>query len=171
MTVRAAAADDADTVAQVHTRSWQSAYRGVVPDSHLDSLDWRTRAERWAHELATPTTEDSRVLVAETDGAVTGFVSVGPAREENLRGSDAWEIYAIYLDAGRWGEGLGSQLMAAALDLVPPASDCVLWVITGNERAERFYARHGFAPDGITKTFSIDGVTIAESRWARPPRG
>lgn len=157
-------------MARVHTGSWQVAYRGVVPDRHLDTLGWRTRAEHWSRELANPTT-DSRVFLAETDGAVTGFVCVGPARDEDLRGSTAWEIYAIYLEAATWGVGLGSELMTAALDVVPPGSECVLWVITGNERAERCYARNGFTLDGTSKTFDIDNVTIAESRWVQPARG
>jgi hypothetical protein len=36
--VRPATPDDADAIASVHVRSWQAAYRGIVPDAMLDAL-------------------------------------------------------------------------------------------------------------------------------------
>ena len=40
--------DLVDEAARLHTRIWQVAYRGMVPDEALDALDWRIRRdEMW----------------------------------------------------------------------------------------------------------------------------
>ena len=42
-----------------------------------------------------------------------------------------------------------------------------LWVMTSNDRARRFYSRHGWQPDGATKIVELDGVTLSEVRYKR----
>ena len=37
--VRRATVDDADAIGWIHVESWQVAYRGLVPDWYLGSLD------------------------------------------------------------------------------------------------------------------------------------
>jgi hypothetical protein len=39
--VRPAGHGDIESLARVHTRSWQTAYRGLFPDEFLDAMDWR----------------------------------------------------------------------------------------------------------------------------------
>lgn len=46
------------------------------------------------------------------------------------------------------GTGLGHALLEAAL---PDDEPAYLWVMRRNPRAVRFYAKHGFVPDGYTK--------------------
>jgi len=43
----------------------------------------------------------------------------------------------------------------------------VLWVLTGNTRARRFYDKAGFAPDGATNILAALGY-VEELRYARP---
>ncbi|PVE04401.1 hypothetical protein Y717_12155 [Streptomyces scopuliridis RB72] len=45
--------------------------------------------------------------------------------------------------------------------------DMRLWVLAGNERARRFYAKAGFAPDGAAEAFEVGGVSVPEVRYAR----
>ena len=45
--VRAATPADAAAIAGVHVRSWQAAYRGIVPDEVLDGLSLPDREQRW----------------------------------------------------------------------------------------------------------------------------
>jgi len=46
----------------------------------------------------------------------------------------------------------------------------VLWVLTDNSRARRFYERGGFAPDGATNILAGLGG-VEELRYARPIAG
>jgi len=45
MKVRCATLDDASYLAKIHVDSWRAAYRGLVPDTHLKSLDYDRRTE------------------------------------------------------------------------------------------------------------------------------
>ena len=42
-----------------------------------------------------------------------------------------------------------------------------LWVLADNERARRFYKRHGFEPDGVEKIEEIGGKPLTEVRYRR----
>lgn len=46
VSVRRASRDDAAEIAAVHVRSWQGAYRGLVPQGYLDRLHPADRAQR-----------------------------------------------------------------------------------------------------------------------------
>jgi hypothetical protein len=48
MLLRAATPRDALGVARVHVRSWQLAYRGLLPDDYLDQLTPANRARGYS---------------------------------------------------------------------------------------------------------------------------
>jgi ribosomal protein S18 acetylase RimI-like enzyme len=59
--------------------------------------------------------------------------------------------------------------MTAALQRLDASDIPVsLWVLEGNERAVRFYRRHGFVPDGATKPEVIGDADVVELRLVRP---
>ena len=67
--IRDATLDDALGIAQVHVTTWKSGYRGLVPDSRLESLSVPLRAERWRKSLADRADTRQSVLVAVREGA------------------------------------------------------------------------------------------------------
>jgi L-amino acid N-acyltransferase YncA len=83
---------DAEQIALVHIRTWQTAYRGQLPSAFLDSLDsdLPRRSGMWAAHIS----KDPPLLVAEVDGRVVGFVSYGPSRDDDA-GDQVAELYAI----------------------------------------------------------------------------
>jgi ribosomal protein S18 acetylase RimI-like enzyme len=170
--VRSATAGDAEAIAQVHVDSWRAAYRGVVPDPILDGLSVERRTQFWREAIATE--PDSPKWVVERDGRVAGFAAGGVARDEDVAAGTG-EIYSIYLDPDAWSLGLGRRLFAAAVDDVRRRGfgPLVLWVLTGNARARRFYEAAGWAPDGSSRILDFDGTPIEEIRYrlaeGRPP--
>jgi GNAT superfamily N-acetyltransferase len=141
--VRPAQPEDAAAVARIRVVTWRSAYRGLMPDHVLDSLDVDEQAAAWGRYIAERAANGQELWVAEdTDGQVVGYAAVGPEREGS---SGRGEIYAIYVDPTRQGQGVGRRLMAtgsawlAARGLLP----IILWVLTANEPARRFYERLG----------------------------
>jgi hypothetical protein len=44
----------------------------------------------------------------------------------------------------------------------------VLWVLEGNERAERFYRAAGWARDGGRKVEEFQGTDLVEVRYRKP---
>ena len=164
--VRLAVPDDAEGIARVHVSSWQAAYRGILPAEYLAGLRWEKRYEFWERELAEPSVAGRGTWVLAEGAAVLGFVSTGPARDDDRHRADAWELYAIYLTEDRWGLGLGRALAEVALDAVPDeVADLSLWVLSGNALARRFYERLGFSLDGHEQTATIGDREVLEVRY------
>ena len=46
--------------------------------------------------------------------------------------------------------------------------DAVLWVLVGNERADRFYRVDGWLPDGARRRVEAWGIDVDEVRMHRP---
>jgi GNAT superfamily N-acetyltransferase len=149
MSVRVGVADDANAIACIHVRSWQAAYRGVVPDAVIDGFSVEQRERAWRERLSVRG-EASFTLVAELDRQLAGFCSVVlPSRDDDA-GERTCEVAALYVEPDVWRAGVGRMLLNAALSLLRPEAwdDATLWVLAGNERARAFYERFGFVPDG-----------------------
>ncbi len=121
-------------------------YEGIVHDGFLDGLLARLDREtaEIRDELATGV---GRYAVAWHDGAIVGAASstaTPMAWEEGLGFGPApadRALDALYVAPSQHGTGLADRLLALVLDDAPT----MLWLISGNERARRFYERRGFA--------------------------
>ena len=118
-------------IAIVHVRSWQAAYRGLVPQKYLDRLDVQQRYPVWERILSEAQWPRAGTFVAEDGGDVVGFASICPSRDDDARPTGAGELAALYLLPGSWGKGLGRELMASALSAFRDASfdEATLWVL------------------------------------------
>jgi len=78
------------------------------------------------------------------------------------------ELYALYIAPAWWSAGVGRELMSRALTglRADGYQRVVLWVLTDNARARRFYEIAGFAPDGATNILTGLGG-VQELRYAR----
>lgn len=166
--VRRAQPDDAQAIAAVHIRTWQSAYRRQLPDDYLDGLsqDLSRRTEMWQTEISTPRSPKHEVWVAAVDKRIDGFVALGPARDasSNITG----EVYAIYVSPDRWGRGQGRTLFSHATNRLASFgySEAILWVLESNRRARRFYEIAGWIADGGTKLETRpNGMELREVRY------
>jgi GNAT superfamily N-acetyltransferase len=164
LTLRRATPADALAVATVHVRAWQDGYRGLIADEHLDSLRAEDRAARYTFGGTDPNAPQT--VVAEVDGVVRGFATIGPCRES---GPETGELLALHVDPTAWGIGAGRALIAdARARLVARGfKESVLWVLVGNERAQRFYRIDGWRPDDVERTIEIWGVEIFDTRFRR----
>ncbi len=103
-------------------------------------------------------------FVAERDGLVVGFTSVGPSRDERGLG----ELYAIYVDPDEWSTGAGRALIERAEEqLRGDYEEVTLWVLEQNPRARRFYEHAGWAEDGERKAEARWGVRAPEVRYRK----
>jgi ribosomal protein S18 acetylase RimI-like enzyme len=170
MDIRPARMEDVLEIAAVHVRSWQAAYRGLLPQAYLDGLDLGQRIGQWERSLSAADWSHGRTLVVDAGGRLSGFVSYGPARDDDAGSRRAAEIYAIYLVPAAWDKGIGRQLMAAALGRLGEAGfdQVILWVLDSNVRARRFYEAGGWLADGVAKRDDSLGVPMTEMRYRRP---
>lgn len=140
--IRRADVGDAAGIGKVHAESWQTTYRGIVPDTFLDTIDADEWSERQRRNLA-EAPEDVVSFVAEVEGQIVGWAVGGPNREPKLH--HAGELYAIYLLSGHQRKGIGLELtVATARSLADAGMDSmVVWVLAANQQARRFYEALG----------------------------
>jgi GNAT superfamily N-acetyltransferase len=163
--VRDAEPVDAMAVARVHVRAWQAAYRGLLPDEYLDGLRPEDRATSYTlggFEHDHPTTIVT--LVHET---ICGFATIGPSRDAGTEGMGA--LHALYVDPDYWDTGVGRTLVHEARQQLAGQGleEAVLWVLAGNERAEHFYRKDGWAADGSRRSDEVWFVATDELRYRR----
>jgi GNAT superfamily N-acetyltransferase len=154
--IRPATPEDAEAVARVHVETWRAAYAHALSAEGLASLSVTQRAE--IHRRSPP-------VVAEVDGEIVGFVSVGPGSDPDTDG----ELYAIYVLPDRWGGGVGRALMQAGEDRLRELGHqhAILWVLEDNPRARRFYEAGGWTPDGKRRPIEIFGQPVPEIRYEK----
>jgi GNAT superfamily N-acetyltransferase len=168
--VRAATIADAGPIARVHITSWRAAYVGLIPQDFLDAMDVEDRRLRWEGIFAADRWPTG-ALVMEADafgdesepalpvqggsdasGEVVGFVHYGPSRDPGDDPQVIGSVNALYLVPQVWRAGGGRALLDAAEQELRRAgfATATLWVLSGNERAARFYERQGWHHDGVT---------------------
>jgi GNAT superfamily N-acetyltransferase len=141
--LREARCGDELRVAELHVRSWQEAYRGLMPADFLAALDPRDRAERYRFE---------------DEGGPTTVLAIG-----------AGEISALYVDPDRHRGGVGRLLMAEARRRLAADgyTDAFLWVLDGNDRAREFYEGEGWVADGAHREENPYDIVSNVSRFRR----
>jgi len=163
MLLRPAEPADALDVARVHVRSWQAAYRGILPNAYLDGLKPEDRAPHY--DFSHADSAKPHTIVAVEGAAIMGFSTTLPGRDADL--AQSGELAALYVDPEHWGRGFGAVLIAAARARLAERGfrTAYLWLLHGNTRADRFYRVDGWVPDGTQKTDSIFGITVNELRY------
>jgi ribosomal protein S18 acetylase RimI-like enzyme len=159
--IRDALLPDAATLAQVHVASWQEAYRGLIDQSFLDSLDVPERTATWDRILRQGRV---RVLVAEAGHRIVGFCTVGRSADEG------WgEVYSIYLSPEHWGRGLGRDLLAAGEQALSESGEerALLWVLDTNLRARGFYERQGWVTGKPIRIEKFGDQDVTEVRYEK----
>jgi putative acetyltransferase len=121
------AADEAELI-ELWRKTWQEAYPAIDFAARVDW--WR---ERWRRELV----PNATIAVAESAGALVGFVTVDRA---------TGYLDQIVVATDLWGAGVAEMLLEEAKRLSPVRLE--LHVNQDNARAVRFYRKHGLAVAG-----------------------
>lgn len=136
--IRLATPTNASAIAAVHTNSWGSTYRGIVPDDYLDALDPIHKADFWTKAIS----EGASVHVSVIDDRIVGFANGGKCRES---GGYEGELYALYLLKDYQGKGIGSLLFGAVVSELRSKgmTSMMVWVLRDNPSREFYIHRDG----------------------------
>lgn len=162
MAVRVAVADaaDADELAAVAARTFPLACPPTsTPDNIAAFIEANLSAARFADYLADT---DRVILAAHDDGRIMGYAMLihGIAGGDDVQRAVAVrpsvELSKMYVLPDCHGAGVSTALMHAVLQRAKDMSGSSVWlgVNQHNQRAQRFYAKHGFTITG-TKTFPL----------------
>ena len=165
MLLRLAEPADAMDVARIHVRSWQAAYRGLMPDAYLDALRPEDRASRY--DFATTDPAKPRTIVLEEAKTIHGFATTMPSRDPDT--PNHGELCALYVDPEYGSSGYGLALVEEARRHLSASgfSSAMLWLLEGNTRADRFYRADAWLPDGTRRSEQMWGITVNELRYRR----
>ena len=145
--IRRARPTDTARIAEIHVKASQAAFEGLIPPAEIDGLCVHEMARRWA-----PLTLLHGGFFVAEDDEPRGFCLVTRGRAEPP-GSPTAELMALYVDPDRQSQGIGTQLMDAALRHAANRrfTELMLWVLPGNRRACRFYESFGFDTDQVSR--------------------
>ncbi|SDS12436.1 GNAT family N-acetyltransferase [Actinoplanes derwentensis] len=153
MEIREATVADITGIVDIGHTTWPETYRFAGPDYIAHGL-----AGWWSPEAVARSLSTTTVLVATDDD---GPIATGNI---DLRG-EVPIIWKLYVHPDVQSAGVGSALIRALLDLAP-GRPVRLEHLDGNDRAARFYARHGFA---LLRREAADQAEWPDTIWLERP--
>ena len=155
----------------LHALGWRSAYRDSIP---ADYMAREITDGRWIPVFRQNYQEGVyHGLLLYAEGQPLCCATYGPARVARSAGDTvcsfsspdlaAWgELVSLYGHPEHWGRGFGSIVMEEVLRRLQAAGypGCFLYVLRENDRARRFYEKHGFAWDGHSLEVPLTPNTI-----------
>lgn len=147
--IRSPRVGEAETIADVHLRTWEETYAGRFPPTAWNREARTSRIAMWEAICSSPR-EGDRFAVAELGREVVGFAGVGPSQDSPAPREK--QLWFLYLLKSAHDTGGGQALLDEVLGDAPAS----LWVLDENPRAKAFYARNGFAPDGFQRPSGYD---------------
>jgi ribosomal protein S18 acetylase RimI-like enzyme len=143
MIVREATHRDVAAMARVHVDTWQTTYRGIVPEEFLANLSYEKRENGWHQVLDNAPKDGNFTYVAEDEsGQIVGFANGGIERA----GDPVYqgELSAIYVLKNHQQKGIGRELVRAVVQKLGrmEISSMLVWVLADNP-ACRFYETLG----------------------------
>ncbi|HTT49209.1 MAG TPA: GNAT family N-acetyltransferase [Pseudolabrys sp.] len=143
-TLRPYSAADENAAIELWRRTWAQHYPQIDFNARVDW--WRAR---WRNELV-PT---ARIMLAERDGVLVGFVTVDPK---------TMYLDQIVVAPEHWGSAVALMLLGEAKRISPRGLE--LLVNKDNARAIRFYEKHGFVYAGEDKN-PVSGKPVNRMAW------
>lgn len=144
MLVRNAEFADMKRLGHIMSVSFQTAFQSFVSRQTLDAC---AREDNCA-ALLEGLSRDGKMhfLIGEDRGMLCW--------QETEAGA---EIVAIHSLPESWGTGLGHAMLTEALEEIGD-KPVFLWAFRDNQRARRFYEKHGFRWDGSARVSEFDGA-------------
>ena len=138
-------ADDIDleAIAKLHMLSWQTAYRGLIPDELLVPGNLEKAVEGWR---STHRSYPDNLSVAETsDGRIVGFCCAGPVVDAQKNAPFEFEIYGLHVDPNFHRKGIGSLIIAGVSNRMASLGieGLIVWTLENLIQSRRFYEKCG----------------------------
>lgn len=147
MIVRPATPADAPVIAAIYLETFLDTFGHLYTDANRDAFLADKRPEDFAAQIVDPA---YMVSLAEADGAVVGFIKLGPNTMPGEVPEACIELHQLYLRPAAKGTGAGAALMDWGLAEARRQGfrAMQLSVFIDNHRARAFYDRYGFVEVG-----------------------
>jgi GNAT superfamily N-acetyltransferase len=159
--IRPSRAEDGEALARVHERGWRISYAGLVDPARVLSRPFAERVAQWTRYAAGGGVP---MWAADDGGEVVGAIAAGRSRDGDAPPGTA-EVVALYVDPDRQREGIGTALLARAVEEMRAGgyTRATLWTLRHSAQSTSFYEANGWRRDGATK---VDRG-LEQARYAR----
>lgn len=158
--------EDAERVAEIHTKTWKNAYKGIIHQEFLNSIDQNKRLENWKKNIVSNEHQLIQLVSYSFDtNFIAGFITGNRSRYESLVPDCDSEVWAIYVDPDIQGLGHGQALFKAFQDEMRnlgKKSMC-LCVLKENHKARKFYEKMGGILNSQETTFTAGEQILTEA--------
>ncbi|MDR0286454.1 MAG: GNAT family N-acetyltransferase [Clostridiales bacterium] len=156
ITIRLAKLTDALDMAEVHMRSWEVAYKDIIPMEYIQEKN----ATRPALFKRIITDENTTQYVIQKGCKTVGIMCVVATPQDDDANKNVCELEGIYLHPDYYRQGIGAKAMEFAFNIARnwKKTEMTLWVFTENTNTIKFYEKCGFSADGNTKTYNCGKV-------------
>lgn len=139
MKVRFARIEDCAEIANISIHAWKNAYKGIISDHYLDSLNTNDKKNKFEERIK----NNEKLIVLEDDNIIKGFCLYGKTSDPN--NLECGEIYALYLKPNCINKGYGSVLFNKAIELLKDdiKNKVIIWCLEKNELGKNFYLKKG----------------------------
>lgn len=163
MIVREMTESDRNAVGELYAAAWKAGYKGLLPQDFLDGIT----PEKYAERSRGLGFFNEGSFVALDGERIVAHCHARAADEPEWRG---WgEIHTLYVHPNVWRTGYGTAVFKRAEEWLYERGfdDVYLYVLEGNECAERFYKAQGFFRNGGTLCCEIGGVIVMDNRFTK----
>ena len=116
--------------------------------------------EEWDHDVAELAPPNLLLVATDETGRIVGFTAARPAEGE---------LYLLFVDPERAGQGIGRMLLDAAHDVLRAAGcrEAFLFTHEQNQRALAVYESAGYRRDGSVRESDFRGIQLREPRLVK----
>jgi GNAT superfamily N-acetyltransferase len=145
----------------INGRAWEAAYGEFLPADLVERVGTVPVEDELRDQFESVV--DDCYLIAETEsGDAVGYCYVrwGENTKEFV-GEDAAGLKELYVDPEHWGEGVGTELLDAAIDRIPEEFEGLeLETLAKNEVGRSFYEARGFE--------AVDELVVELGKYEAP---
>lgn len=132
---------DIPEVVKIQVIGWQQAYRGIIDDEFLDSMNINEIIERRKRDY-----HNSGFIVALEDNEIVGFCRYIDSNKFTPEYDDIdCEIIAIYVKIDKKHNGIGKKMFQYVVNEFKQQNKkkMILWCLKANFPSRKFYERMG----------------------------
>ena len=146
------AEDNIIEAARIHSESWKESHRAFCSEEFVELHTVEHQREYLQKEM-----QQGKKIYMLIDDMPVGIVSVKGNLIENL-----------YILPQRQRQGYGTKLLLYAIEQCEDIP--VLWILSNNQKAERFYRKYGFKKTGEEKRLSekLSEIKMSQSKILTP---
>ena len=138
--IRNVEVDDLDSVADIIVKGWQTAYKGIIDDDYLASMNKDTIREKRKEDY-----QEGSFIVAELNKEIVGFTRYYDDNRYSIDYPVDCELMAIYVKPELKYQGIGTKMFNYVIKDFKSKNKkrMVIWCLKDNYPSRKFYEKMG----------------------------